>query len=204
MKLFGITGGVGMGKSTAGQFLAQRGVPVSDTDLISHQLVEPGQPALQEILQRFGPSLVSADGRLDRAQLARLVFADAAARADLEAILHPRIRSVWQSEADAWRAAGSAHGAVIIPLLFETRAAPLFDAVICVACSESSRWHRLRQRGWSDGDIRRRIQAQWPIEQKIAAADFVIWTDTTLSTHAAQLEQILTLSTSQPSPVVSG
>jgi dephospho-CoA kinase len=193
MKLFGITGGVGMGKSTAGQLLAQRGVAVSDTDLIARQLVEPGLPALREILQRFGPSLLSADGRLNRRELARLIFADSAARADLEAILHPRIRSIWQAEAGAWRAAGCARGAVIIPLLFETHAAPHFDAVICVACSEASRWQRLLQRGWSNAEIRRRIEAQWPTEPKIAASDFIVWTDTPLPAHAAQLERILTL-----------
>ncbi|MGA2176791.1 MAG: dephospho-CoA kinase [Verrucomicrobiota bacterium] len=191
MKLFGITGGVGMGKSTAGQLLAQRGVAVSDTDTLARQLVEPGQPALSAIVQRFGPSLLSADGRLNRRELGRLVFADAAARADLEAILHPRIRSAWEAEADRWRAAGRACGAVVIPLLFETQAAALFDAVICVACSEASRWQRLRQRGWSHVEIRQRLEAQWPTEQKIARSDFVVWTDTTLAAHAAQLERIL-------------
>lgn len=192
MKLFGVTGGVGMGKSTAGQLLVQLGVAVSDTDAIARQLVEPGQPALGEIVQRFGPSVLSADGRLDRKGLARLVFADAAARADLEAILHPRIRSAWEAEAKGWRAAGCASGAIIIPLLFETQAAPLFDAVLCVVCSEASRWQRLRHRGWNHAEIRQRLEAQWSTEQKIAHSDFVVWTDVPLSAHAAQLERILT------------
>ncbi len=191
MKLFGITGGVGMGKTTAGQLLAQLGAAVSDTDRIAHQLVEPGEPALEEIVQKFGRALLLADGRLNRKELARLVFADAAARAELEAILHPRIRREWEAEANGWRAAGCANGAVIIPLLFETQAAGQFDGVICVACSEASRWQRLRQRGWSHGEIRQRLEAQWPTEQKIARSDYVVWTDTTLSAHAAQLERIL-------------
>jgi len=191
VKLFGITGGVGMGKSTAGQLLRQRGLEVADTDILARQLTEPGQPALQEIAQRFGAAVLSADGQLNRAELARVVFADAGARADLEAILHPRIRAAWEAEAQSWRAAGRSAGAVLIPLLFETGAAPRFDAVICVACSEASQWQRLRQRGWTDSQIGQRLAAQWPVERKITNADFVVWTDTNLETHAAQLERVL-------------
>jgi dephospho-CoA kinase len=191
VNLFGITGGVGMGKSTAGQLLQQRGVPVADTDQIARQLTEPGQPALGEIAQRFGPAVLSADGRLDRAELARVVFAEAAARADLEAILHPRIRAVWEAEAQSWRDAGRDCGAVLIPLLFETEAAPRFDAIICVACTEASQWRRLRLRGWTDAQIRQRLAAQWPVERKMARSDYVIWTDTPLEIHAAQLERVV-------------
>jgi dephospho-CoA kinase len=191
MKLFGITGGVGMGKSTAGHLLADQGVQVCDTDLIARQLVEPGQPAWEEIRQKFGPSLFSNDGHLQRDKLGHLVFADAAARTALEAILHPRIREMWQEKVKAWGAAGVACGAVIIPLLFETRAESSFGAVICVACSEVARWQRLRQRGWSNGDIRRRIEAQMPTDQKITKSDFLVWTEGSLPAHAAQLERIL-------------
>jgi dephospho-CoA kinase len=123
--------------------------------------------------------------------LAHIVFADDAARADLEAILHPRIREVWQEKVNSWRGAGISRGAVIIPLLFETRAESSLDAVICVACSEAARWHRLRQRGWSNGDIRRRIEAQMPTDQRITKSDFLVWTEGSLPSHAAQLERIL-------------
>jgi dephospho-CoA kinase len=191
VKLLGITGGVGMGKSTAGQLLRQRGVEVADTDLLARRLTEPGQPALQEIVQRFGPQVLSADGQLNRAELARVVFADVGARSDLEAILHPRIRAAWEAEAQSWRAAGREIGAILIPLLFETGAAPRFDAVICVACSEASQWRRLRLRGWSDDQIRQRLAAQWLVERKIGRSDFVVWTDTNLEAHAAQLERVV-------------
>jgi len=191
VKLFGITGGPGMGKSTAGQLLRRRGVEVADTDLIARQLTEPGQPALREITQQFGPAVLSSDGRLNRARLAKVVFDDARARASLEAILHPRIRAAWEAGAQAWRAAGRGCGAVLIPLLFETGAEPCFDAVICVVCGEHSQWRRLRQRGWTDSQIRRRLAAQWPVEKKIDRSDFVVWTDATLETHAAQLERVV-------------
>jgi len=191
VRLFGITGGAGMGKSTAGQWLLQRGLAVTDTDLIARQLAEPGRPALREIVQRFGPAVLSADGRLNRAELARLVFADTTARADLEAILHPRIRAAWEAEAQGWRAAGRDCGAVVIPLLFETGAERLFDAVICAACTKAAQWQRLRQRGWTNSQIRQRLEAQWPVEEKIARSDFVVWTNTTLAALGAQLERVV-------------
>jgi len=191
MKLFGITGGVGMGKSTSGALLEQRGIAVVDTDRIARQLVEPGQPALAEIAGAFGPSVISPNGSLDRKELARRVFADAAERAKLEVVLHPKIRQVWEAEAGRWRASGCARGAVIIPLLFETKAESHFDAIICVACCAASQFERLRERGWSRAEIKQRLAAQWPAEEKIARADFVIWTDTTLESHAAQLERVM-------------
>jgi dephospho-CoA kinase len=191
MKLFGITGGVGMGKSTSGALLEKQGLAVVDTDHIARRLAGPGQPALAEIARAFGPSVISPNGALDRKELARRVFADAAERAKLEAILHPKIREVWQAEANKWRASGCARGAVIIPLLFETRAESLFDAIICVACCAASQFERLRERGWSRAGIKQRLAAQWPVEEKIARADFVIWTDTTLEAHAAQLEKAM-------------
>jgi dephospho-CoA kinase len=205
MKLFGITGGVGMGKSTTGALLEKRGVAVIDTDHLARQLVEPGRPALAEISAAFGPALIRPDGGLDRAALARRVFADPAERARLEAILHPRIREAWQAEAAQWRAAGREEGAVIIPLLYETRAETLFDTIVCVACGAGTQQERLRERGWSRAEIRQRIEAQWPAEEKMARADFVVWTDTAMAAHAAQLDKIL-LTCAAPglAPISSG
>jgi dephospho-CoA kinase len=191
MKLFGITGGIAMGKSTAGLLLRQHGVAVIDTDDIARQLVAPGQPALAEIRERFGPGICFPDGSLDRRQLARRVFALPSARSSLEAILHPRIRAMWEAEADCWRKAGRPCGAVIIPLLFETRAGPLFDATICVACSAATQAGRLRERGWDAIQSQQRMDAQWPIDKKTAQSDFMVWTDTTLEVHAAQLLGII-------------
>jgi dephospho-CoA kinase len=191
MKLLGLTGGIGMGKSTSTKFLAERGIPFIDTDVLAHQLVEPGQPALEEIKETFGANIVAADGQLRRDELARKVFSDAAALRKLESILHPRIREIWRAESESWCKQQHAYGVVIIPLLFETDAQPEFDAVICVACSSATQQQRLRERGWSDQQIQQRNAAQWSIEKKIARSDFVIWTDTTLESHAAQLARIL-------------
>lgn len=191
MKLLGLTGGIGMGKSTSARLLTERGVSVIDTDILARQLVEPGQPALEEIRKQFGAQMISIDGQLRRDELARQVFSDPGALRQLESILHPRIRGLWKRETEKWREENRANGAVIIPLLFETEAQNEFAAVICVACSAATQRERLRERGWSDEQMNQRLASQWPIEKKIAQADFVIWTDTTLEAHAAQLERIL-------------
>jgi len=190
MKLFGITGGIAMGKSTAGRLLRQHGFAVVDTDDLARQVVEPGQPALAQIRQRFGPAVFLPDGRLNRAELARQVFALPSARADLEAILHPRIRALWTAQANAWRQSALPSGAVIIPLLFETGSAALFHATLCLACSAADQARRLRARGWDAAQCRQRLEAQWPVERKIALSDYVVWTGTTLEAHEAQLLKI--------------
>src|ERR1700688_405258 len=102
MKVFGLTGGVGMGKSTAAQFLHERGAKVVDTDKLARQLVEPGWPALAEIQKMFGRNVVAPDGQLRRDVLAQIVFTDPAARQKLETILHPRIRECWLAEVETW------------------------------------------------------------------------------------------------------
>jgi dephospho-CoA kinase len=191
MKLFGLTGGIGMGKSIAERFFRERGVPVVDTDELAHQLVEPGQPALGEIQTFFGKSMVAPDGRLRRNELAQLVFTDPAARKQLEAILHPRIRERWRAQVEAWRRENHPLAVVVIPLLFETQAESDFDQTICVACSAADQGKRLLERGWTPEQIKQRLAAQWPIEQKIARADFVIWTNGSLEAHAQQIERIL-------------
>jgi dephospho-CoA kinase len=180
-----------MGKTTAGELLRKLGVEVIDTDGIARRLVEPSQPALAEIRNRFGEDMLLPDGHLDRGKLARHVFAHPAARAELEAILHPRIHEVWRNETLAWRAAGRAFGAVIIPLLFETKAESFFDATICVACSPAAQAKRLAERGWEAAQCQQRLDAQWPTERKIHHSDFVVWTNTTLEIHAAQLRRLL-------------
>ena len=190
MRLFGITGGIGMGKSTAADLLSRRGVAVIDTDAIARQIVQPGQPALAEIAAAFGPESIRADGLLDRERLARLVFADPKERARLEAILHPRIRAVWQERAQDWMREGREKAAVIIPLLFETHSSDPFDLTVCIACSARSQERRLLARGWTSEHIKQRLAAQWPIEDKIARSDCMIWTDGTLQAHAAQLERV--------------
>ena len=190
-----------MGKSTAAGFFSRHGARVVDTDEIARQLVQPGQPALAEICEHFGPKVIAPDGRLLRDQLAQIVFADLKARQQLEAILHPRIRAAWLAQVKAWRAApkpsdggpleNCALAIVVIPLLFETAAESQFDKIICAACSPATQQERLAARGWSPEQSRQRIAAQLPVEQKIARAHFVLWTEGKLTAHAQQAARVL-------------
>jgi dephospho-CoA kinase len=191
MKVYGLTGGVGMGKSTSDKLLRERGVAVVDTDLIARELVEPGQPALAEIQALFGPDIVSPEGQLRRAELGRRVFGDTAARVRLEKILHPRIRQMWQKQIRQWREQGLPMAVVVIPLLFETSAQEQFDKIICVACTADSQRQRLQARGWDAEQIGQRIRAQWPTEKKMELANYVIWTEADLKMHAAQLSRVM-------------
>jgi dephospho-CoA kinase len=191
MKLFGLTGGIGMGKSAAALILIQRGISVVDTDLLARSIVEPGQPALQDIQRAFGDSVISPEGQLQRGALARIVFSDPAAREKLEAITHPRIRDLWKAQVESWRARRMPSGCVVIPLLFETNAETEFDATICVACSPATQQKRLLARGWTAEQIAQRIAAQFPIETKITKSKFVVWNEGSLEILAAQLDLIL-------------
>jgi len=191
MKLFGLTGGIGMGKSAAAQILVHRGISVTDTDLLARSIVEPGQPALKEIQCAFGDSVISSEGHLQRGALARIVFSDPAAREKLEAITHPRIRDLWKAQVESWRGRQAPGGCVVIPLLFETNAETEFDATICVACSAVTQQKRLIERGWTAEQIAQRVAAQFPIETKMAKSNFVVWNEGSLEILAAQLGSIL-------------
>jgi dephospho-CoA kinase len=191
MKVCGLTGGVGMGKSTAAGFLFAHGVRVVDTDDLARQLVQPGQPALVEIQKTFGAEFISAAGELKRDELARLVFVEPPAREKLEAILHPRIRDRWLAQLENWRAENCPLAVVVIPLLFETCAEAHFEKIICVACSPEAQRGRLAARGWNAEQIRQRNTAQWPVEQKIARAQFVVWTEGEPDLHRRQIIEII-------------
>jgi dephospho-CoA kinase len=191
MVVLGITGGIGMGKSKSGDLLSQRNVPVVDTDILAREVVEPGEPALDEIVQTFGRDVLDLSGGLNRAELACRVFSDVTSREKLEAILHPRIRDRWQAQILAWRTQGHRVAAVIIPLLFETNAQAHCDFTIAVACSPQSQQTRLLARGWTPEQISQRLAAQWPTDKKVSAADFLIWTESSLEVHAAQLDRVL-------------
>ena len=194
MKTFGLTGGVGMGKSAGATILRERGVAVVDTDDLARQVVEPGQSALAEIEAAFGNKVIAPDGQLRRDVLAQLIFTDSVARKRLEDILHPRIRELWRSQLDAWGRESRTVAVVVIPLLFETKAEAEFDAVICVGCAAATQRQRLAARGWSPDQITQRIAAQHPIEDKMLRANYVIWTEAGLDVHAAQLDRMLSSS----------
>lgn len=168
----GLTGGIGSGKSTVARLLAQRGAVVIDADHIAREIVEPGQPALAEIAERFGAEVISPDGSLDRGALAAIVFADSVALADLNAITHPRIA---QRTAELIEAAPD--DAVVVydmPLLVENGLTEGWDHVIVVDADRDVRIQRLIERGLDTADIEARMSRQATDEQRRAVADIVI------------------------------
>jgi dephospho-CoA kinase len=169
-----LTGGIGSGKSTVARLLEAKGAVVVDADAIAREIVEPGQPALAEIRETFGPEIIDADGRLDRARLAEIVFADADALERLNGITHPRI-----AERSAELLARAPVDAVVVydmPLLVEQGPAALagWDRIIVVDCSDDLRLQRLVKRGLDIDDAGRRISAQATREERLAVADVVI------------------------------
>ena len=187
----GLTGGVGMGKSTASQLLYERGFQVADSDQIARTLVEPGKPALEDIVKAFGAEVLQDNGELNRKKVAELVFSDDSMRLKLEGILHPLIRETWQLRLNEWAAANEQLGVAVIPLLYETECEMHFDKIVCIACSTGEQRARLRLRGWSDLEIDQRIKAQLLIEEKMNRADYVVWTDGAIDTHAKQWDELI-------------
>lgn len=191
VKTIGLTGGVGMGKSTCARFLQELGAAVIDTDDLAREFVQPGQPALAEIRQAFGDSVFTAQGELDRTALAKVVFADAVARRQLEDILHPRIQQAWQTQLEALATTGTPVAVVVIPLLYETAVESRFHAVVCVGCSALEQARRLAARGWTPEESLQRQAAQLPVAEKIRRADFIIWSEGGLAAHRQQVEGVL-------------
>jgi dephospho-CoA kinase len=171
----GLTGGIGAGKSTVARLLAERGAIVLDADFAARAVVEPGTEGLAEVVEAFGPEVLRADGSLDRAAVASVVFGDEERRKRLNAIVHPRVRA-WMAE----RAAAAPEGSVVvqdIPLLVEggPAALALFDFVIVVDADDDTRITRLvRDRGMTEAEARARIAAQAPRAERNAAADRLI------------------------------
>ena len=190
-RILGLTGGVGMGKSTAARLLKKAGLPVVDSDDLAREVVQPGTDALAEIAAEFGEGFLNTDGSMNRVKMASTVFQDDAARKRLEAIIHPRVRVVWEKQIEQWREQKRPVGVVVIPLLFEVDLQDSFDAVLCVACTANTQRARLRELNWSDDQIADRIAAQMDIAQKMNLADHVLWNEGTLEQLGEQLNGFL-------------
>jgi dephospho-CoA kinase len=177
----GLTGGIACGKSEVGKILKSLGVPVLDTDVVAHELMEPGTPIYRNVVGHFGSKVLTAENRIDRKALGALVFADREARSRLNQVVHPAVGAQWR----AWREERRRNGesaVVMIPLLFEVGATDGWSVTVCVAAPESLVIQRLRSRGWNEDEARQRIASQMPLDDKRRRADVVIENDGTLET----------------------
>jgi dephospho-CoA kinase len=173
-----LTGGIATGKSHVLDQLRKRGVPCIDSDTLAHVVTSAGTEATAAIADRFGTDMLAPDGSVNRAKLGAIVFADPAARNDLEAIVHPAVYRAIAAGLRGFELLGDSPFAVVdIPLLYETGAEKDFDRVVVTACSPDLQLARLRERGMSETEARQRLAAQWPTDEKAARADFVIRTD---------------------------
>ncbi len=174
----GLTGGIACGKTEVARELARLGLAVVDADRLAREVVEPGRPAFDEVVARFGGAVVGSDGRLDRGALGRLVFSDPAARLELEAITHPRIAEAGARQLARLEAEGQEVAVYEAALLVESGLARAFDLLVVVAAGPETQRRRLAERDGLDAEAARgRLGAQLPLEDKLAVADLVVWNE---------------------------
>jgi dephospho-CoA kinase len=182
MRVIGLTGGIGSGKSTVARLFAEQGVPVIDTDEIAHALSTPPSPALAQIAQAFGPEFLSDDGSLDRVRMRQHVYAEPTAKKKLEAIFHPRIKDTAIQMLDALPEQ-TPYAILAVPLLFETgNYNQIIDRSLIVDCSIELQIARVQARnGLSQHEIEAIIASQCPRKARIELADDIILNETTLA-----------------------
>lgn len=188
MNVFGLTGGIGSGKSTVANAFKQLAVNIVDADLVAREVVSVGEPALAAIAQRFGKRILLADGALDRSQLRTIIFEKPAQKEWLEQLLHPLIRARIKLQLER---SASIYTLLESPLLLETDQHQLVSKIIIVDVDESLQLTRASRRdGASEENIKRIMATQFTREQRLACADFVIDNSRTLTQTYAQVESV--------------
>lgn len=191
MRIVGLTGNIAAGKSEVARRLAARGATIIDADLLAREAVAVGSPALAAIVQRWGPTALTPDGTLDRAELRRIIFADESERAALEAIVHPEVARLRAREVDKARAAGADVVVCDIPLLFEAGLEGTVDAIILVDAPTATRRERLiKRRGLPPAEADAMLAAQWPSDRKRGRATYIVNNDGALSALDPQIDTI--------------
>ncbi len=191
MLRLGLTGGIASGQSAVAAMLREMGFAVLDADALAHKLIEPGQAAYAEVIQEFGPSIADTSGRIDRAKLGAMVFADLAKLDRLNAIVHPRVAEVILSQFEVWRRSG-VRDAVFVEaaLLVESGIHKKLDGLVVVWCRPEQQLERLLARGLSKTEALRRIDAQLPVEEKLRLATEKIDCSGSLEESRRQVEAL--------------
>ncbi len=191
MLRLGLTGGIASGKSAVAAMLRELGFAVLDADSLAHKLLEPGQSAYEEVLREFGPTITDGQGRVDRAKLAALIFADRAKLDRLNAIVHPRVAEVVLHQFDEWQRNGTRDVAFVeAALLIESGIHKHLDGLVVAWCRPEQQLERLAARGLSENEARRRISAQMPVEVKLRHATEKIDCSGTLEQTRQQVEAL--------------
>jgi dephospho-CoA kinase len=191
MLRLGITGGIASGKSVVSQTLRDLGFPVLDADSLGHELMEPGMPALAEIIAEFGREILEGSGRVDRKKLGAAVFADAGKLAKLNAILHPRVEQEMARRFAEWEKAGATNAAFVeAALLVEAGYQKRLDGLVVAWCKPEQQIERLLARGMSESEARQRISAQMPVEEKLKYATEKIDCSRTMAETRQQVEAL--------------
>jgi dephospho-CoA kinase len=184
----GLTGGIASGKSTAAKFFGALGIPIIDTDQLARDVVEPGQPPLERLVERFGSSILTEDGHLDRPALRNIVFSDPKARADLEALTHPAIGAAVEARSAE---VGGVYQILVLPLLVEKSLGSQLNRVLVVDCDEDLQIRRLQARDGSTLEQARAIlNVQTSRGARLKAAHDVIKNDGDMSAVRDQVEKL--------------
>jgi dephospho-CoA kinase len=191
MLKMGLTGGIASGKSAVAAMLREMGFPVLEADLVAHRLLEPGQAAHDEVLKEFGAGLADADGKIDRGKLGALVFSDAAKLTKLNSITHPRVADIILWKFDEWQRDGVRDaGFVEAALLIEAGIAEKLDGLVVAFCRPEQQMERLRARGMSETEAKRRMAAQMPGAEKLKHATETIDCSGTLEETRVQVRAL--------------
>jgi dephospho-CoA kinase len=190
--LFGLTGGIGSGKSTVAARFRERGLPVIDADELAREVVAKGSPGLGEIVAFLGPEVLDAEGGLDRKRVAAIVFNDADARRRLNAITHPRVAALAVERSQAFEATGEPLACYEVPLLVEAGLAAILRPLVVVTADVGTQLARAMARdSASEAEISARIAAQMPLEKKAELADFVIENSGSIEATRSRADEVL-------------
>jgi dephospho-CoA kinase len=191
MLKLGLTGGIASGKSAVAAMLREMGFPVLEADAVAHKLLQPGQAAHDEVLREFGAELADASGKIDRAKLGALVFADPVKLAKLNGIIHPRVEEIISQKFEEWERSG-VRDAVFVEaaLLVEAGIAKKLDGLVVAFCKPEQQMERLRARGMGEPEAKQRLAAQMPVAEKLRHATETIDCSGTLEETLAQVRAL--------------